>query len=141
MNVLLKILIKAIWHIKHESLKAVDSPPLRSTYFRIFLCLFFSGKAFIACHFGKGGQTFGGGVMGCGLRQDAYSYTGTPISPPPPPEVIDWPDFRIIGSMPHRIHCFVHGSDFDHLCGLVVRVLGYRSGGPGSIPGTTRKIK
>jgi hypothetical protein len=24
------------------------------------------------------------------------------------------------------------------LCGLVVRVLGYRSGGPGSIPGTTR---
>jgi hypothetical protein len=26
----------------------------------------------------------------------------------------------------------------DLLCGLVVRVLGYRSGGPGSIPGTTR---
>jgi hypothetical protein len=25
------------------------------------------------------------------------------------------------------------------LCGLVVRVLGYRSGGPGSIPVTTRK--
>jgi hypothetical protein len=25
----------------------------------------------------------------------------------------------------------------DSLCGLVVRVLGYRSGGPGSIPGTT----
>jgi hypothetical protein len=25
------------------------------------------------------------------------------------------------------------------LCGLVLRVLGYRSGGPGSIPGTTRK--
>jgi hypothetical protein len=25
------------------------------------------------------------------------------------------------------------------LCGLVVRVLGYRSGGPSSIPGTTRK--
>jgi hypothetical protein len=25
------------------------------------------------------------------------------------------------------------------LCGLVVRVLGYRSGGPGPIPGTTRK--
>jgi hypothetical protein len=30
---------------------------------------------------------------------------------------------------------------FDRLCGLVVRVLGYRSGGPGSIPGTTRKKK
>jgi hypothetical protein len=28
---------------------------------------------------------------------------------------------------------------FDRLCGLVVRVLCYRSGGPGSIPGTTRK--
>jgi hypothetical protein len=27
---------------------------------------------------------------------------------------------------------------YDSLCGLVVRVLGYRSGGPGSIPGTTR---
>jgi hypothetical protein len=27
----------------------------------------------------------------------------------------------------------------DRLCGLVVRVLGYRSGGPGSFPGTTRK--
>jgi hypothetical protein len=25
----------------------------------------------------------------------------------------------------------------DRLCGPVVRVLGYRSGGPGSIPGTT----
>jgi hypothetical protein len=27
----------------------------------------------------------------------------------------------------------------DRLCCHVVRVLGYRSGGPGSIPGTTRK--
>jgi hypothetical protein len=27
----------------------------------------------------------------------------------------------------------------DRLCGLVVRVIGYRSGGPGSIPGITRK--
>jgi hypothetical protein len=27
------------------------------------------------------------------------------------------------------------------LCGLVVRGLGYRSGGPSSIPGTTRKKK
>jgi hypothetical protein len=31
------------------------------------------------------------------------------------------------------------GSCNDRLCGLVVRVLGYRSGGSGSIPGTTRK--
>jgi hypothetical protein len=29
----------------------------------------------------------------------------------------------------------------DRLCGLVIRVLGYRSEGPGSIPGTTRKKK
>jgi hypothetical protein len=29
----------------------------------------------------------------------------------------------------------------DRLCGLVVRVHGYRSGGPGLIPGTTRKKK
>jgi hypothetical protein len=27
----------------------------------------------------------------------------------------------------------------DRICGLVVRVLGYRSGGPGSIPGTSKK--
>jgi hypothetical protein len=27
----------------------------------------------------------------------------------------------------------------DRLCGLVIRVLGYISGGPGSIPDTTRK--
>jgi hypothetical protein len=33
------------------------------------------------------------------------------------------------------LHCV------DRLCGLVVRVLGYRSGGPGSIPGTTTKKK
>jgi hypothetical protein len=29
----------------------------------------------------------------------------------------------------------------DRLCGLVVRVLGYRSGGPDSIPATTGKKK
>jgi hypothetical protein len=29
----------------------------------------------------------------------------------------------------------------DRLCGLVVRVLGYRSGGPGSIPGTPKNKK
>jgi hypothetical protein len=27
----------------------------------------------------------------------------------------------------------------DRLCGVVVRVLGYRSGGQGSIPGTAKK--
>jgi hypothetical protein len=33
---------------------------------------------------------------------------------------------------------FHSSPNIDRLCGLVVRVLGYRSGGPGSIPGTTR---
>jgi hypothetical protein len=32
-------------------------------------------------------------------------------------------------------------STFDRLHGLVVRLLGYRSGGPGSIPSTTRTKK
>jgi hypothetical protein len=34
-----------------------------------------------------------------------------------------------------------HDISIHRLCGLVVRVLGYRSGGPGSIPGTSRKKK
>jgi hypothetical protein len=29
----------------------------------------------------------------------------------------------------------------DRLCGLVVRVLGYRSRGPGSIPGATDSLR
>jgi hypothetical protein len=36
---------------------------------------------------------------------------------------------------------FILYHDLDRLCGLVVRVLGYRSGGLGSIPGTTRGKK
>jgi hypothetical protein len=35
----------------------------------------------------------------------------------------------------------MHKYSPDRLCGLAVRVLGYRSGGPGSIPGTIRKKK
>jgi hypothetical protein len=36
--------------------------------------------------------------------------------------------------------CILYGARYesDRLCGLVVRPLGYRSGGPSSIPGTTR---
>jgi hypothetical protein len=45
--------------------------------------------------------------------------------------------------MPAFFHAFsiirVWNMASDRLCGLVVRVLGYRSGGPGSIPGTTKK--
>jgi hypothetical protein len=38
-----------------------------------------------------------------------------------------------------KLDLLPYSGDGDCLCGLVVRVLGYRSGGPGSIPGTTRK--
>jgi hypothetical protein len=37
------------------------------------------------------------------------------------------------------IYTYILSAWVDHLCGLLVRVLGYRSGGPGSIPGTTKK--
>jgi hypothetical protein len=41
--------------------------------------------------------------------------------------------------LPNRPHILYRlFNDPDRLCGLVVRVLGYRSGGPGSIPGTTK---
>jgi glycerol uptake facilitator-like aquaporin len=46
-----------------------------------------------------------------------------------------WPA-EIFWLMKYITICFMLG---DRLCGLVVRVLGYRSGGPGSIPGNTRK--
>jgi hypothetical protein len=39
----------------------------------------------------------------------------------------------------HLLSVFTHLQ--DRLCGLVARVLGYRFGGLGSIPGTTRKKK
>jgi hypothetical protein len=39
----------------------------------------------------------------------------------------------------HQYQGHTFSVEFVFLCGLVVRVLGYRSGGPGSIPGTTRK--
>jgi hypothetical protein len=41
----------------------------------------------------------------------------------------------------HRLYILLVYRMVDRLCGPVVRVLGYRSGGPGSIPGTTRKKK
>jgi hypothetical protein len=40
-----------------------------------------------------------------------------------------------------RTVMFYYACGCSSLCGLVARVLGYRSGGPGSIPGTTRKKK
>jgi hypothetical protein len=43
------------------------------------------------------------------------------------------------GFLSHSANKIVFPVKRDRLCGLVVRVLGYRSRGPGSIPGTTRK--
>jgi hypothetical protein len=41
----------------------------------------------------------------------------------------------------NELHLLSDTCNVDRLCGLAVRVLGYRSGGPRSIPGTTRKKK
>jgi hypothetical protein len=41
-----------------------------------------------------------------------------------------WSQFLLLGIRDRSVRT---------LCGLVVIVLGYRSGGPGSIPGTTKK--
>jgi hypothetical protein len=49
------------------------------------------------------------------------------------------PDEEHISACHKLVFCSAHNST-DRLCGLVVvRVLGYRSVGPGSIPGTTKK--
>jgi hypothetical protein len=50
-----------------------------------------------------------------------------------------WPSTEKQQKMLKKIWEFFHEDCCqDRLCGLVVRVLAYRSGGPGSIPGTTR---
>jgi hypothetical protein len=50
---------------------------------------------------------------------------------------VNW-EFNVV-----PIYCkpalFMVHTALGRLCGLVVRVIGYRSGGPGSIPGTTIK--
>jgi hypothetical protein len=50
---------------------------------------------------------------------------------------------RLIARFQHQLKpkIKINNIHMDRLCGLVVRVLGYRSGGPGAIPGTTRKKK
>jgi hypothetical protein len=47
--------------------------------------------------------------------------------------------YKVCTSLWHALNFLPAMSSPGRLCGLVVRVLGYRSGGPGSIPGTTRK--
>jgi hypothetical protein len=51
-----------------------------------------------------------------------------------------------MGTQAPSLYFFVHALQIrngvlnsDRICGLVVRVLGYRSGGQGSIPSTTKK--
>jgi hypothetical protein len=55
--------------------------------------------------------------------------------------VYGWINKEITGSCYTTLHFLLVCIILDRLSGLVVRVLGYRSGGPGSIPGTTRKKK
>jgi hypothetical protein len=55
----------------------------------------------------------------------------------------DWKIYEDLKSDVMDNSCEAHvwlmlGDIFDHLCGLVVRVPGYRSGDPGSIPSATR---
>jgi hypothetical protein len=52
--------------------------------------------------------------------------------------VAQWPGHGRVYNRDYRPRFCDHGIFIDG--GLVVRVLGYRSGGPGSISGTTRKI-
>jgi hypothetical protein len=47
----------------------------------------------------------------------------------------------ILCSVVQPINIALLGVLKDRLCSLVARVLGYRSGGPGSIPGTAKKKK
>jgi hypothetical protein len=48
--------------------------------------------------------------------------------------------FPEVSAQLYAVILFTNSEDYlDRLCGLVVRVLGYRSGGPGSIAVTTRK--
>jgi hypothetical protein len=51
------------------------------------------------------------------------------------------PDGRRRGNTWWSLYKLTEYPLMDRLCGLVVRVHGYRSGGPGSIPGTNRKKK
>jgi hypothetical protein len=49
--------------------------------------------------------------------------------------------WKVIQSCKRVMYLNMYVTFYDRLCGLVVRVLGYRSEGPGSIPGTTKEKK
>jgi hypothetical protein len=64
--------------------------------------------------------------------------------PPPPPDIVAVYKANTYLLSILRIFQYFRlsrtvGCEDDRLCGIVVRVLGYRSGGLGSNPGTTRK--
>jgi hypothetical protein len=61
----------------------------------------------------------------CGFPQCLQTNIGMPRKP----------SFRTADNLAENQIVYLR---IDRLCGLVVRVLDYRSGGPGSIPGTTR---
>jgi hypothetical protein len=50
-----------------------------------------------------------------------------------------WTEMYCVSCEVRTEFIYVMQKKVDRLCGLVVRVLGYRFGGPGSIPGTTKK--
>jgi hypothetical protein len=68
----------------------------------------------------------------CAVSREPWSFISSPLNLAP--------NIRTLQSVTvhHTVGLFIYESESDRLCGLVVRVLGYRSGGPGSIPGTTR---
>jgi hypothetical protein len=68
--------------------------------------------------------------VGRSLEKSAFQYSSTLISP------AKWPVVELCFDL-RNIDSTVSGK--DRLCGLVDRVVGYRCGGPCSIPGTTRK--
>jgi hypothetical protein len=50
-----------------------------------------------------------------------------------------WKNEQVTQRVPHTCPLLeIPAHRIDRLCGLVVRVPGYRSGGPGSLPGPTR---
>jgi hypothetical protein len=72
-------------------------------------------------------------------------FSHSPHAPRPPKSTFPFATFYHLHNYDIKLTLWlsllnkIHITLVDRLCGLVVRVLGYRSGGPGSILGTTRK--
>jgi hypothetical protein len=48
------------------------------------------------------------------------------------------PPLEVCASLGQAEHCHILGLSVDRLCGLVIRFPGYRSRGPGLIPGASK---